>query len=153
MCKHANSAGQSLEMTWREDFGIAGEGKSRNPLLLTQNNDRLWNLLLQSTNLGVYVPLKGMTTSKPSQVPNHPAHIHTCWNLLKFLKPLSSDYRKKKKKTNMTLSHFCSRKFLNHFLKGVSLESNVSWIIAFRKFWIQSCNNENSIFFQCSKGG
>lgn len=25
MCKHANSAGQSLEMTWREDFGILGE--------------------------------------------------------------------------------------------------------------------------------
>lgn len=78
MCKHANSAGQSLEMTWRKDFGILGEGKSRNPFLLTQNNDSLWNLLLQSTNLGVYVLLKGMTTSEPSQVPNHPTHIHTC---------------------------------------------------------------------------
>ena len=80
-------------------------------ILLTQNNDRLWNLMLQSTNLGVYVMLKGMTTSEPSQVPNHPTYIHTCWNLLKFLKPLSSDYRPKKIKTNMTFSHFCFRKF------------------------------------------
>ena len=31
-----------------------------------------------------------------SRVPNHPIHIHTCWNLLKFLKLLSSDYRQKK---------------------------------------------------------
>ena len=31
-----------------------------------------------------------------SRVPNHPTHIHTCWNLLKFLKLLSSDYRQKK---------------------------------------------------------
>ena len=71
-----------------------------------------------------------------SRVPNHPIHIHTCWNLLKFLKLLSSDYRQKKNKklkTNMTFSHFCFRKFLNHFLKGVSLVSNGSWIIAFKK--------------------
>ena len=31
-----------------------------------------------------------------SRVPNHPTHIHTCWNLLKFFKLLSSDYRQKK---------------------------------------------------------
>lgn len=37
--------------------------------------DRLWNLLLQSTNLGVYVPLKG--TEPPNSHPHllKPAEI------------------------------------------------------------------------------
>lgn len=65
-------------MTWHKDFGILGEGKSRNPLLLTQNNDRLWNLLLQSTNLGVYVLGQGhddFGTFTGTEPPNLHPHL------------------------------------------------------------------------------
>ena len=82
--------------------------------------DRLWNLLLQSTNLGVYVPLKG------TEPPNSHPHLLKPAEIFETIVFRLQAKKNKKLKTNMTFSHFCFRKFLNHFLKGVSLVSNVS---------------------------
>ena len=64
MCKHANSAGQSLEMSWREDFGTLGEGKSRNPLLLTENNGSSLELVVTEHKSWCICPAQGYRTTQ-----------------------------------------------------------------------------------------